>query len=164
MLEIESSHSRSERGVKQALCAHFTLIAMARLFASRSEREFGSRTGEADRPPLRANFSHSVGAVGRDLEALLLHQAPPLRDTLNRVLEHAARGPQRERPGGSYPRQSRRPSKKCRNRKPTDPQTADRIAPCLAPNRRQIAGCGSILRRMPLDVPTIERRVANAGE
>ena len=125
MLEIESFHSRSELGVKQELYAHFTLIAMARLFASRSEQQFAARDGEADRPPLRANFSHSLGAVERDLEALLLHEAPQLRDTLNRVLEHAARAPQRERPGRSYPRRSRRPGKKWRNRKPADPQTAD---------------------------------------
>ena len=125
LLEIESFHSRSERTVKQELYAHFTLIAMARLFASRCERQFESRVGEAGRPPLRANFNHSLGAVERELEGLLLHQAPQLRDTLNRVLEHAARSPQRERPGRSYPRRSRRPSKKWRNRKPADPQTAD---------------------------------------
>ena len=78
----------------------------------------------ASQPPLRANFSHSLGAVERELEALLL-QAPQLRVTLNRVLEHTARGPQRERPGRSYPRRYRRPSKKLRNCKPADPPTAD---------------------------------------
>ena len=124
LLGIESFHGRSERTVKQELWAHFTLIAMARLFASRCERQFESRAGEAGRPPLRANFSHSLGAVERELEALLL-QAPQLRDTLNRVLEHTAQGPQRERPGRSYPRRSRRPSKKWRKRKSADPQTAD---------------------------------------
>ena len=125
LLAIESFHGRSERTVNQELSAHFTLISMARLFASRCERQFAARAGEAGRPPLRANFSQSPGAVERELEALLLHQAPPLRDTLNRVLEHAARSPQRERPGRSYPRRSRRPSKKWRNRKPADPPTAD---------------------------------------
>ena len=124
LLAIESFHGRSERTVNQELSAHFTLIAMARLFASRCERQFAARAGAADRPPLRANFSHTLGAVERELEALLL-QAPQLRDTLNRVLEHTARGPQRERPGRSYPRRSRRPSKKWRNRKPADPPTAD---------------------------------------
>ena len=99
LLEIESFHSRSERTVKQELYAHFTLIAMARLFASRCERQFESRVEEAGRPPLRANFNHSLGAVERELEGLLLHQAPQ--------------------------RRSRRPSKKWRNRKPADPQTKD---------------------------------------
>ena len=121
---IESFHGRSERTVKQELWAHFTLIAIARLCASRCERRFESRAGEAGRPPLRANFSHSLGAVGRELEGLLL-QGPQLRDTLNRVLEHAARGPQWERPGRSYPRRSHRLSKKWRKRKPADPQAAD---------------------------------------
>ena len=99
LLEIESFHSRSERTVKQELYAHFTLIAMARLFASRCERQFESRVEEAGRPPLLANFNHSLGAVERELEGLLLHQAPQ--------------------------RRSRRPSKKWRNRKPADPQTKD---------------------------------------
>ena len=75
-----------------------TLIAIARLFANHCERQFAARPGEAGRPPLR--------------------------DTLNLVLQHAARGPQRERPGRQVPRQSRRPSKKWRNRKPAEPQTA----------------------------------------
>ena len=122
---LESFHGRSEQAVKQELYAHFTLISMARLFASRCERQFELRAGEAGRPPLRANFNHSLGAVERELEALLLHQAPQLRDTLNRVLQHAARSPQRERPDRSYPRRSRRPSKKWRKRKPADPPTAD---------------------------------------
>ena len=78
----------------------------------------------ASQPPLRANFSHSPGAVERELESLL-PQAPQLRDTVNRVLGHTARGPQRERLGHSYPSRSRRPSKKWRNRKPADPPTTD---------------------------------------
>ena len=117
LLAIESFHGRSERAVNQELSAHITLISMARRFAARA--------GEVGRPPLRANFSQSLGALERELEALLLHQAPRLRDTLNRVLDHTARSPQRERPGRSYPRRSRRPSKKWRNRKPADPPAAD---------------------------------------
>ena len=93
--------------------------------ATRAHRQFAARAGEAGRPPLRANFSQSLGAVERELEALFLHQAPQLRDTLNRVLEPAGRSPQRDRPSRSYPRRSRRPSKKWRNRKPADPPTAD---------------------------------------
>ncbi len=124
LLQLEGFHGRSEQAVQQELYAHFTLIAMARLFASHNERHFESRDEEADRAPLRANFNQSLGAVERELEGLLL-QAPPLRDTLNRVLEHGARSPQRERPDRSYPRRSRRPSTKWRNRKPADPPTAD---------------------------------------
>ncbi len=121
LLQVESFHGRSEQAVKQELYAHFTLIAMARLFASHCERQFASQDEEAGRARLRANFNQSLGAVQRELEGLLL-QAPQLRDTLNRVLQHGARNPQRERPDRSYPRQSRRPSTKWRNR---EPPTAD---------------------------------------
>ena len=34
---------------------HFTLVAMARLFASRYERQFSARAGKAGQPPPRAN-------------------------------------------------------------------------------------------------------------
>ena len=95
----------------------------------------------ASQPPLRPNFSHSLGAVERELEAPLL-QAPQLRDKLNRVFGHTARGPQRERLGRSYPRRSRRPSKKWRNRKPADPppQTESHL----------FAANHAVLKRMPL--------------
>lgn len=86
----------------------------------------------------------------QELEGLSLHQALQLRETLNRVLEHAARGPQRERPGHSYPRRSRRPSKKWRSCKPADPQTTERLAPCLATDQhcltqsKATAGCRAL--------------------
>ena len=43
LLKVEGFHRRSEEAVKQDLYAHFTLIAMARLFASHSERHFERR-------------------------------------------------------------------------------------------------------------------------
>ena len=75
-------------------------------------------------PPLRANFTRSPGAVEQALEALF-PQAPQMRATLNRVTEHAARGPQRERPGRSYLRRACRPSEKGRNLQHADPPGAD---------------------------------------
>ena len=162
LLAIAGVHGRTERTGNQELSAHFTLISMARLFASRCERQFAARAGEAGRPPLRANFSQSPGAVDRELEALLLHQAPRLRDTLNRVLEHAGRSPQRERPGRSYPRRFRRPSKKWRNRKPAGPppQTESHL---FAANHAVLKRMRSIPKRVPLrGRRVVERDIVNS--
>ena len=74
--------------------------------------------------PLQRSSSPSLSAVERELEALF-PQALHLWDTLHRVIEHAAPGRQRERPGRSHPQQSRRPSKKWRKRKPADPPATD---------------------------------------
>ena len=46
MLAVESFHSRSERGVKQELFAHFTLIAMTRLFTNHAEGSFRTEAGK----------------------------------------------------------------------------------------------------------------------
>ena len=45
MLAVEYFHSRSERGVKQELFAHFTLIAMTRLFTNHTEGGFRTEAG-----------------------------------------------------------------------------------------------------------------------
>ena len=125
LLQIESFHGRSERTVKQEVYAHFTLVALSRLFATECERELAVAAAQPGRPPQRANFNHSLGTVARELEGLFLNHAALLRETLDRVLAHVARSPQRERPDRSYPRQSLRPSKKWRDRKPADPDIAD---------------------------------------
>ena len=125
LLQIESFHGRSERTVKQEVYAHFTLVALSRLFATECERELAAAAAQPGRPPQRANFNHSLGTVARELEGLFLNHAALLRETLDRVLAHVARSPQRERPDRSYPRRSLRPSKKWRDRKPADPDIAD---------------------------------------
>ena len=124
LLQIERFHGRSEETVKQELYANFTLAALARLCASECEQQLAARGAAPERPPLRANFNHSLAAVGRELEGLLLSHDALLHETLDRVLEHVSRSPQRERPGRSYPRRSRRPVSKWRDRKPADSDTA----------------------------------------
>ena len=103
MLAVEYFHSRSERGVKQELFAHFTLIAMTRLFTNHTEGGF--RT-EAGKPPMQANFQNAMRTMARNVAeaatAVLDHAVPDRR-------EHAR---QRQRPGRSYPRKSRKPASK----------------------------------------------------
>ena len=124
LLQIESFHGRSERTVKQEVYAHFARGAVA-VVRHRVRAGAGGRSGAAGPAPQRANFNHSLGTVARELEGLFLNHAALLRETLDRVLAHVARSPQRERPDRSYPRRSLRPSKKWRDRKPADPDIAD---------------------------------------
>ena len=62
LLQAEPFHGQSERLVKQELLAHCTLIALTRLFASRSEEDFPEGHG---RPAVGANFNNSLRAVAR---------------------------------------------------------------------------------------------------
>ena len=77
--------------MKQEVYAHFTLVALSRLFATECERELAAVAAQPGRPPQRANFNHSLGTVARELEGLFLNHAALLRETLDRVLAHVAR-------------------------------------------------------------------------
>ena len=112
MLAVEAFHSRSERGVKQELFAHFTLIAMTRLFTNHAEASFRS---EAGKPPLRANFQNAMRTMARNVAGLLLQYSTTLSQTVSSMLASIAHCRHRQRPGRAYPRQSRKPASKWRS-------------------------------------------------
>ena len=121
MLTVEYFHSRSERGVKQELFAHFTLIAMTRLFTNHTEGGF--RT-EAGKPPMQANFQNAMRTMARHVAGLLLQYSTTLCQTVGSMLASIANCRQRQRPGRSYPRKSRKPASKWKSsNKPAETKT-----------------------------------------
>ena len=64
-----------------------------------------------------ANFRHTLHTVGRHLEGLFLKRAKEVGEALQRILDGIGASRQRRRPGRSYPRRSRKPETKWRNRK-----------------------------------------------
>ncbi len=117
MLVLEQFRGRSERLVRQELYAHFTLAALSRLFANHSEEAFRQGPDGHGRPAVLANFRHTLHTVGHHLEGLFLHSAKAVGDTLQKILDGIGASRQRRRPGRSYPRRSRKPETKWRNRK-----------------------------------------------
>ena len=113
-LQVERFHGQSERLVRQELSAHFSLIAMTRLFTNQSEAGFRS---EAGKQPQQANFRNGLRTVGRHLEGLLLTYATTLSETVSTILASIAGCRQRKRPNRSYPRVSHKPVNKWRSRK-----------------------------------------------
>ena len=115
MLTVEYFHSRSERGVKQELFAHFTLIAMTRLFTNHTEGGFRTETGK---PPLQANFQNAMRTMARNVAGLLLQYSTTLCQTVGSMLASASvpaapiRGNRASPPAnGSPPTSPPRPSK-----------------------------------------------------
>ena len=115
MLTVEYFHSRSERGVKQELFAHFTLIAMTRLFTNHTEGGFRS---EAGKPPMQANFQNAMRTMARNVAGLLLQYSTTLCQTVGSMLASASvpaapiRGNRASPPAnGSPPTSPPRPSK-----------------------------------------------------
>ncbi len=116
LLTVEEFHGHSERGVKQELFAHFSLIAMTRLFTNHGEAGFRAGPGEHGQAALQANFKHGLRTVGRSLEALFLLHAATLARTVGEILGSIAKCRHRRRPHRSFPRQSLKPASKWRSR------------------------------------------------
>ena len=121
MLQVEQFHGQSERLVRQELSAHFSLIAMTRLFTNQSEAAFPTAAGKE---PLQANFRNGLRTVGRHLEGLFLAYAATLSETVSSILASVATCRQRKRSNRSYPRLSHRPVSKWRSRKPAPAPTS----------------------------------------
>ena len=107
--ELENFHSRSERGVKQEIFAHFNLIAMTRLFTNFGDAMHNSQSPPDPLPESQANFKAALFAVARNLEGLILRQAAMMHNAVHQVLACVETARQRLRPNRSWPRRSRKP-------------------------------------------------------
>ena len=73
-MSIEDFHSKSERGVKQELFAHFTLITLTRVFSNYCEGSININNTKSNLN-MQTNFKNNLMVVSRNIEALLLQQA-----------------------------------------------------------------------------------------
>ncbi len=102
-------HARSERGVRQEICAAFVPLTLARRFSSRCDADPDAGGGEDGLPEMRSSFRNGPRLVGKEMEALFMRQAGAVRDSVARIMTGLSRCLQRERPGRSCPREPERP-------------------------------------------------------
>ena len=118
LIDVEEFHSRTERGVRQELFAHFVLITMNRLFTNNVENVLNpnqhnlSKETEQDTQEIKVNFKNSLVTIARNMESLFLHQVHQVGKTLNTIFNSIYSRTQKVRPGRAYDRWSRKPSKK----------------------------------------------------
>jgi hypothetical protein len=120
---IEDFHSKTERGVKQEIFAHFVLVTLNRLFANRADSELNAApasmvsTAQTDGPalpPCQANFKNCIHVLARGVEELLLlHRC--IRNVVQRIFTTILGRHQRVRPNRSFLRRSFRPETKWRS-------------------------------------------------
>jgi len=114
---IEDFHSKTERGVKQEIFAHFVLVTLNRLFANRADIELNSGPASTSQSPglalpdLKTNFKNCIHVLERGLEELFLPQQR-LTDVVQRLFAIIAARHQRVRPNRSFIRRSMRPETK----------------------------------------------------
>lgn len=114
LVEIEQFHARTEHGVRQETYAHFVLLALARSFGNELEDHLNETVSPAD-AKWRANGKSLLVAVARNLETLMLGHWQAACDAVANILDSIGNCAQKERPGRSYPRNSKRPDERFRN-------------------------------------------------
>lgn len=86
------------------------MVTATRLMTNEIDGEINAAPGDGH--PKRVNFKNAAAAVFRNFETLALAQADALAETVSRIVDDVAALWQRERPGRSYPRMSRKPRNK----------------------------------------------------
>ncbi len=134
LIDVEDFHGQSERGVKQELFAHFVLITLNRIFATKVEAGFSDNdklTHESadSQEKFKVNMKNALVTLAGNLEGLFMRQANLVKTTINNIIDSLSRCRQKERPNRNYKRQSMKPIKKWRpsrskEKKRTQPITA----------------------------------------
>jgi hypothetical protein len=119
VIDVEDFHSKSERGVRQELFAHFVLLTMTRIFANHSDDLLNPDANAHALAPksaslsekLQTNFKACVHAFTRNMESLLLfHQH--LKTAVRDAFRMMAGRYQRVRAHRNFPRRSMKPISK----------------------------------------------------
>lgn len=123
---VEDFHAKSERGVKQEIFAHFSLITMNRIFANQADIDLNqpdSSTGptsvinsvkpssDSHMSRLKTNFKNCIYVFNKSLESLIMVHAN-IKNAVKQTFLSIIKRYSKERPGRSYARKSMRPSTK----------------------------------------------------
>ena len=120
LLDVEDFHAQSERGVKQELFAHFTLITINRIFSnhidagllSTNPNRTDGQAPSGDAPRFKVNFKNTLITIARNLETLFLQEIQLVTKTINRIFNAISACKQKVRPQRSHERKSMKPIKK----------------------------------------------------
>lgn len=117
VIEIEDFHSRSDRGVKQELYAHFVLITLSRIFANQAEGDLNEKllmksTDQTVVPfdiQIKVNFKNCIAVLSRHLDELVVGATSNLKKLLTTMTSAVKSCTQKFRPDRSFERKSMKP-------------------------------------------------------
>ena len=102
--DLEIFHSKTERGVKQEIYAHFVLINISRFFESQASKKHQINTKK-----YKFNFKNSLATIKNNIQELLFAKLEVFLGKIPMILNSIARIKQKIRPDRKYLRVSYRP-------------------------------------------------------
>ena len=104
LVNLEEFSSKSERGLKQEIYAHFALINLARLFCNISRIQNGD--GKND---VQYNFKNCLNLIGRNIQNLIYKTVEIIENIVSDIIVKISKIKQRIRPNRKYKRISHKP-------------------------------------------------------
>ena len=104
LVNLEEFSSKSERGLKQEIYAHFALINLARLFSNISQIKNGD-----DKNDIQYNFKNCLNLIGNNIQSLIYKSAKIIVNIASDIIVKISKIKQRIRPNRKYKRISHRP-------------------------------------------------------
>lgn len=127
LIQIEDFHSKSERGVRQEVFAHFVLITLTRMLANQAEDDLNGfallnpsqeQNLPASRPfdaPVKVNFKNCIANFSQHLEEILYSPDSRISGIIDYILLNIRAAKQKFRVGRKYVRFSMKPITKWRS-------------------------------------------------
>jgi len=104
LVNLEEFSSKSERGLKQEIYAHFALINLARLFSNISQIKNGD-----DKNDIQYNFKNCLNLIGSNIQSLIYKSAKIIVNIVSDIIVKISKIKQRIRPNRKHKRISHRP-------------------------------------------------------
>jgi hypothetical protein len=121
LIEVIDFHGQSDRGIKQALYAHFVLITLNRILACHTEDGLNENIKSSQEAEFKVNVKNSLLCMARNLENLFLQHTKLLTKTINILVDTIGFCRQKVRADRKFKRESKKSAKKWRAEKSTAP-------------------------------------------
>jgi len=99
LIEVEDFHSKTERGVKQEIYAHFVLINLARFFESASKIKYKNKSNN-----MKFNFKNCLNVIGKKIQTIIFKSKILFNKTIAKITNSIFQVRQRVRPMRKYQR------------------------------------------------------------
>ena len=104
LIDVEAFHSKSERGLKQEIYAHFVLINLARFFENVTKIKYHKEVDD-----IRYNFKNCLNIIGRNIQTIIYKSTILIAKAISSITHYIAQVRQKVRPKRKYQRISHKP-------------------------------------------------------
>ena len=107
LVDVEAFHSKTERGVRQEIYAHFVLINLAQFFEIAAKVRYDNHKDN-----MKFNFKNCLNIIGKNIQAMIFKSRIFFAKMIKKIIKSIIKIKQKIRPMRKYRRISHKPFNK----------------------------------------------------